>query len=67
MKKRFLLYLTLIALIFVVSADAQRTKKAAATKSVRVDLSKEKVGGASSRFLAVVGNWAIVDDGGKKE
>src|SRR3954468_3970647 len=66
MNKPFLLYLTLIGLIFAVSADAQRAKKAVAAKGVRVDLSKEKVGGASSRFLAVVGNWVIVDDGGKK-
>src|SRR4051794_6925213 len=66
MKKRFLLLLTLIALIFVVSADAQRTRKAVAAKGVRVDLSREAVGRESSKFLSVVGNWIIVDDGGKK-
>jgi hypothetical protein len=31
-----------------------------------VDVSKEKVGGESSKFLSVVGNWLIVDDGGKQ-
>src|SRR5690349_18950698 len=70
MKIRSVLYLTLAVLTLLVTADAQRAKKAAAakpaTKSMRVDLSKEAAGRASSKFLAVVGNWSIVDDGGKK-
>ena len=46
---------------------AQKTKKpAAASKSVRVDISKDKVGAESSKFLSVVGDWSVVDDGGKK-
>ena len=65
MKIRFVLFLTLAVLTLLASADAQRAKKAAAAKSVRVDLSKEKVGGESAKFLSVVGNWIIVDDGGK--
>jgi len=44
------------------STNAQR--KGGST--TRVDLSKERVGRASSKFLSVVGNWSIVDDGGKK-
>ena len=70
MKIRSLLYLTLAVFTLLITADAQRAKRAAAakpaTKSVRVDLSKEALGRASSKFLAVVGNWSIVDDGGKK-
>ena len=66
MKMRFVLFLTLAVLTLLSSAGAQRAKKAAAAKSLHVDLSKEKVGGASAKFLAVVGNWSVVDDGGKK-
>ena len=36
------------------------------TASVRVDLSRERVGHESTKFVAVVGNWSIIDDGGKK-
>lgn len=35
-------------------------------KSTRVDISKDKPGGESSKFLSVVGNWSVVEDGGKK-
>lgn len=35
-------------------------------KTSRVDLSKEKAGHESVKFLSVVGNWSIVDDGGRK-
>jgi hypothetical protein len=38
---------------------AQRTSK---PKSIHVDLSKERPGRDSTKFLAVVGNWSIVDD-----
>jgi hypothetical protein len=37
-----------------------------APASIRVDLSKEKAGEESTRFLAVVGDWTIADEGGKK-
>jgi len=40
--------------------------KPAAPVVVHVDLSKEKEGGESTRFLAVVGDWSVVTDGGKK-
>lgn len=66
MKIRFGLFLTLAVLTVWVSGAAQQPKKAAAAKNMHVDLSKEKVGGESAKFLAVVGNWVIVDDGGKK-
>ena len=39
---------------------------AAAQKPLRVDLSKEKDGAEPSRFLAVVGDWSIATDDGKK-
>src|ERR1700741_3247297 len=44
-------------------AVAQKSSK---PKSIHVDLSKEKVGRDSTKFLAVVGNWSVVDDGGTK-
>jgi len=47
------------------SLHAQKNKNAT-SRSVKVDLSKESVGRESSKFLAVVGNWAIVDDNGKR-
>jgi hypothetical protein len=53
--------LALVVLALGVSANAQRNKK-----TVRVDLSKEKTGRESGKFLSVVGNWSIVDDGGKR-
>ena len=42
-------------------SGCQRTSK---PKTIRVDLSKERSGRDSTRFLAVVGNWSIIDDGG---
>jgi hypothetical protein len=57
-------FLIFAALMLVgTPAMAQRTSK---PKSIHVDLSKEKPGKESTKFLAVVGNWAIVDDGGTK-
>ena len=48
------------------SVIAQTAKRAAAAKAVHVDVSKDKVGGESTRFLSVVGNWAVVEDEGRK-
>src|SRR6476660_9274453 len=45
---------------------AQRSGRGVKTNTVRVDLSKERSGHESGKFLSVVGNWSIVDDGGKK-
>ena len=39
---------------------------AAQAKAIHIDLSKERLGHESGRFLAVVGNWSIVEDGGRK-
>src|SRR5262247_3088954 len=55
------------ATLFFSLAAAQKSKKPASPpKSIRVDISKDKAGGESSKFLSVVGNWSVVDDGGKK-
>src|SRR5262244_2481652 len=69
MKNIFAVVTTLVLAfaLFALPALAQKTKKpAAAPKSVRIDISKDKVGAESSKFLSVVGNWSVVDDGGKK-
>jgi hypothetical protein len=52
--------LIIIALIMVAGSFAS------AQRLIKVDLSKERAGGESSRFLSVVGNWSIVDDNNKK-
>jgi Laminin G domain len=68
MKLPATLILSLVTLLTAASATAQRISKGSSTPSgtIRVDLSKERVGRESEKFLAVVGNWSIVDDGGKK-
>ncbi len=63
MKARTFLMLRLVVLIVLAFAVMQCTKS---PQRVGVDVSKEKVGGESSKFLSVVGNWVIVDDGGKQ-
>src|SRR5258707_4937958 len=63
MRTRTLWFFLIGVLVLSASVFAQKTKK---PKSVRVDLSKEAPGKESSRFLSVVGNWSIVDDGGTK-
>ena len=55
-----------VCALAALAALAQTAKKAAAPKPLRVDISKDKVGGESTKFLSVVGNWAVVEDGGKK-
>jgi len=47
----------------IVVVDAQRSAK---PKTIKIDLSKEKPGHESTKFLSVVGNWSIVDDNGTK-
>jgi hypothetical protein len=67
MKPRFVIIMTMVTFALTVSAAAQRTRKAVGgVKSLHVDLSKEKVGGESAKFLSMVGNWIIVQDGDKK-
>jgi len=63
---------SLFMVVLAATAGAQGAKRARAAarlggpKSIRVDLSKEKVGGESAKFLSVVGNWSIVQDEGHK-
>ncbi len=67
MKFRFIVVAALITFSIAVSVGAQRTKKSGGgAKSIHIDLSKEKAGGESAKFLSVVGNWSIVQDGDKK-
>src|SRR6185436_18575481 len=56
----------LVCVMSALSVIAQTGKRAAAAKAVHVDVSRDKVGGESAKFLSVVGNWAIVEDSGKK-
>ena len=60
--KNLILLLTGMILI----SGAIMAQKSSKPKSIHVDLSKEKVGRDSTKFLAVVGNWSVVDDGGTK-
>lgn len=68
MKLRVGLVLSLTILMLAGSATAQRISKGSSTPSgaIRVDLSREPTGRESTKFVAVVGNWTIVDDNGKK-
>src|SRR5262245_3492135 len=63
MKTRVFLFIAMAVLSLGVVSFAQRTSK---PKALHVDLSKEKAGQQSAKFLAVVGNWSVVDDGGTK-
>ena len=69
MKLRAGLIVSLTVLMLAIPSPAQRVSRggsATTAGTVRVDLSKERVGHESTKFLAVVGNWSIVDDGGKR-
>jgi hypothetical protein len=50
------------------SINAQRISHGGSANAgtVRIDLSRERPGRESTKFLSVVGNWSIVDDGGKR-
>jgi hypothetical protein len=58
----------LLVLTLAIPATAQRISKggAASAGTIRVDLSRERAGREPTKFLAVVGNWTIVDEGGKR-
>jgi hypothetical protein len=60
--------LLLLTIILAIPASAQRISHGGSSSAgtVRVDLSRERPGRESTKFLSVVGNWSIVDDGGKK-
>ncbi len=58
----------LLTIIIMIPAAAQRISHGSSSNNgtVRIDLSRERPGRESTKFLAVVGNWSIVDDGGKR-
>jgi hypothetical protein len=58
MKKKALL---LLAVLTIMS-----TSSFAAEKRITVDLTKERAGKEPARFLAVVGDWSVSDEAGKK-
>ena len=62
--KKTLSLISIFALLIlpVVAKNKLNAKKG--PKPIRIDIGKDKVGGESSRFLSVVGNWAVTDDGG---
>jgi len=67
MKLRVTFIILLITITLSVSSLGQRgSKPANAAKGIHVDLSAEKPGREPGKFLSVVGNWSIVDDGGKR-
>ena len=66
MRFRFALTIALIAFSLALPVGAQKAKKAGGHKSIHIDLSKERVGAESAKFLSVVGNWIIVQDSDKK-
>ena len=63
MRTRIILFLVVALLALGVSAIAQRNTK---PKTIHISLAKEKAGKDSTKFLSVVGNWSVVDDGGTK-
>src|SRR5437016_13710285 len=55
----------LITLLLCVCGNAQR--RGVSSGTTRSDLQSERVGHESSKFLAVVGNWSIVEDNSGKK
>lgn len=68
MRTRDIGLIGIILITLSVAGFAQHSKKAtkAHLKTVKVDLSHERAGRESSKFLGIVGNWSIVDDSGAK-
>src|SRR5438093_465839 len=55
----------LITLLLCVCGNAQR--RGVSSGTTRIDLQSERVGHESTKFLAVVGNWLIVEDNSGKK
>ena len=64
MTARKISLIVLTILLLCVSRTAQR--RGTSSGDVRLDLSKERVGHESTKFLAVVGNWSIIEDNSGK-
>lgn len=66
MKKRLIVLFMMVGLLSLAVFAQRGSKSSSSAKALRVDLSQERLGRESGKFLAVVGNWSIVDDGGKR-
>jgi len=55
----------LITLLLCVCGNAQR--RGVSSGTTRIDLQSERIGHESTKFLAVVGNWLIVEDNSGKK
>jgi hypothetical protein len=64
MKLRAAIIISLTILVLAIPSTAQRINKgkSAPAGTIHIDLSGERVGRESTRFVAVVGNWSIVED-----
>ena len=68
MKLKIVLSLVLMALLGAAASAQRGGGRSGISRSgaTRVDLSRERAGHESTKFLGIVGNWSIVDDGGRK-
>ena len=68
MKRKLISSLALIALLAATLSAQRAGGRSGLSRSgaTRVDLSRERAGRESTKFLSMVGNWSIVDDGGRK-
>jgi hypothetical protein len=62
MKLRLFFIFTFCFVLLSFSSLAQKKNG----KSIHVEVKKDKIGNESTNFLGMVGNWTVVDDGGKK-
>jgi hypothetical protein len=63
MRIRLSLFIAVMVFAGGMSVLAQRVSR---NRTMRIDLSHEKIGKESGKFLGVVGNWSVVEDGGRK-
>lgn len=65
--KLYVAFIIALALLLVpIGSHGVQRNGGSVAKAIHVDLSKERVGHESAKFLGVVGNWSIVEDGGRK-
>src|SRR5436190_1854022 len=56
-----------LSMIFLLCVSETAQRRGASSGEIRVDLTKERVGHESTKFLAVVGNWSIIEDNSGKK
>jgi len=66
MKSKVSFIIAAVVMFTTMAATSTHKASPVGERTIRVDLSQEKAGRESGKFLSVVGNWSIVDDGGKK-